>query len=378
MSLVKLLPWPNGHRCPFLLRDDDVSYFTKPDTLRKLYEFTWQRKFVVSFSVIPNIACNIPSYTYTKQFGLTYTPMVPPDVRGKPAKYKISNNPELIEFLQDRRKNEQADLILHGFTHERINNIPEFLIRNKLEIRDRLEAAIDLFQKTFHSNPKTFLPPREKISKEAWSNIVGNGLNLCRNFPLFLKEYFSSFSKGYFPLRPHPRLRAIFPWFGVNYATFYDDTYEFRSNGFFFSFIHDPERQLKAAKRIFKREYDSLNVSIWSLHHWEFFFDWNDTVTQKKHQQNLEQFLNYVAQYDVWKCGFTELADWLTRFKKVQATSENNGLSIVAGMPIKNLTIYSPKECSLTGLPSESYESREDMTIIREMPANQLVKIKVG
>jgi len=37
----------------FAIRDDDVSFFTKPMELEKLYKDLWEKNIPVSFAVIP-------------------------------------------------------------------------------------------------------------------------------------------------------------------------------------------------------------------------------------------------------------------------------------------------------------------------------------
>jgi len=48
---IELLKWPEG-KSPFIIRDDDVSFFTSSKMLQSLYEHAWSKGYVVSFSII--------------------------------------------------------------------------------------------------------------------------------------------------------------------------------------------------------------------------------------------------------------------------------------------------------------------------------------
>ena len=43
----------NGFCMKFAIRDDDVSFFTKPIELESLYKNLWEKNIPVSFAVIP-------------------------------------------------------------------------------------------------------------------------------------------------------------------------------------------------------------------------------------------------------------------------------------------------------------------------------------
>jgi len=348
MVKVRILPWPRGHKCPFLLRDDDLSFFTEPHTLKTLWSDAWKNGFVVSFSVLPRIACNIESGRHTARLSKT-TLMVPPNVRGSDSKMTLTENPRIVRYLLDLMKDGKANLILHGYTHERIDNKPEFAIANRSELENRLEEAQKIFQAAFGRRAAVFVPPWDTISREAWEILSRRHMGICRRFPQFWNEYLQSFFKGYMPLPYRTYFSTIFPWYGKNHASFHGDSYDFRLNGYFTSFLLDPYEYLERAKSVFKTQYKAGHVSFWGNHHWEFFYDWEEKVTYKDHRDCLDSFLKYVHGHNVWKCGVEDLLVWLQRLRHIKVKKTGDSMEISSTAGIQGLTLESRSKCRILG-----------------------------
>lgn len=88
----------------FAIRDDDTSFFTKPDDLRRAYSFIENE--IVSLSIVP--------FTVTKHKDKVY-PYGPSLIEGK---YAIGKYEELVSYLRQEVQNRKYDILLHGSTHQ--------------------------------------------------------------------------------------------------------------------------------------------------------------------------------------------------------------------------------------------------------------------
>jgi len=373
MVRLEILPWPNGFRCPFVLRDDDVSFFTRPETLERLWSHAWQKGFVVSFSVLPKIACHIKSGRHISKISKE-TLMVPPEIRGEKMKRSITGNPEIAGYLSRLREEGKINLILHGYTHERIENRPEFAISDKTEIERRVTQGQQIFQRAFGRKARVFVPPWDEISRETWEVLSRKSMGICRRFPQFWDEYLQAFSKGYIPLPYRTYLSTLFPWYGKNYANFYGDSYDLRFNGYFTSFLLNPHRYLEMAKRLFTRQYENGNLSFWGNHHWEFFYDWSTEITQKEHKKCLDSFLDFVDRYNVWKCGVEDLLVWLQRISQVRIERGKEETILSSEEKIEGLTLRTPSTCRIIG--TEDYSEIAEGTYILKLKPREEIHIK--
>ena len=91
----------------FAIRDDDTSFFTKPEELEKAYDFV--QNGPVSLSVVP----------YTVPI---HRDDVFPYGRGNAAlphvSYPLSGNTVLVDYLREAVKTGKYDILLHGYSHQ--------------------------------------------------------------------------------------------------------------------------------------------------------------------------------------------------------------------------------------------------------------------
>ena len=372
---ISLLPWPNAHRSPFVIRDDDTSYYTTPSRLKRLYRDALGAGFKISLAVIPRITTDITPSKYVASRGLRYTPIVPPDVRGKGEKKDIAENGKLVKYLVSETKRGRIELILHGFEHARVNGLPEFSSRDVSQNKRRLEEAVEIFERTFNWKPKVFVPPWELLSPEAADLIRERGLHICRRYPTFPDEYLKSFLKGYYPVPFKRRPVIFFKDLGPNCVSFKQGIFDLRDNGYFFSILYDAESSRKASKEIFLRNYENWNASIWCNHYWEFFFDWEKEISRIEIFENLSDFLRFVSQFNIWKCGLEELAEWLRRYQGLKIRSRENSLEIEAAEPISNLAVHADGRLRVRRGNVHLVESESGNHIIREVPPRERIEL---
>ncbi len=311
--------------------------------LEKLYQDAWKMGFKISLAVIPKIATDIIPGKYVASRGLRYTPMVPPNVRGKHGVRSIADNDELVQYLLSKVKKDQIQLLLHGLEHQRVDGAPEFASIRVEQTKRRLQEANEIFERTFGWKPKVFVPPWELLSVEARDLLREMGLHLCRRYPRFLDEYLESLSRGYYPIPFKRRPMILLRDLGSNSVSFKSGIFDLRDNGYFFSMLYDAETSRKASKEIFLRNYEKWNASIWCNHYWEFFFDWQEEISMTRIFENFNKFLQFVSGFNIWKCGLEELAEWLRKYQALRIQTREYTLKIETMEPMSNLAIRSEK-----------------------------------
>jgi Uncharacterized protein conserved in bacteria (DUF2334) len=156
-----------------IVRDDDVSYFTPPGFLERLYEPLWERGLPVCLSVIPQ--------HYDSVFVAYRTPSAAPDENTPPFAFglgrthAIGDNRALTSRLDDLSRAGCAELCLHGFEHR----YREFDV-DEVTARNRLRLAVSAFGASFPTvAPETFVPPYEGLSSQALAALAEHSLNIA-------------------------------------------------------------------------------------------------------------------------------------------------------------------------------------------------------
>ena len=184
----------------FALRDDDISYFTNPVQLERIYHKIWN-KVPVSFAVIPFIH---PSARFVSR----------PNYDDK--RYPIGGNKPLVRLLKKKIRQKRVSIMLHGYSHRWNENGHEFEIDNDLEKKTR--EGKRYLETLFNIKIKTFVAPNHALSKKGMEAIISNKLNLVgapqiRKRPLFYKKtYIINIMKLLlFRLRNSKEIRYPFP-----------------------------------------------------------------------------------------------------------------------------------------------------------------------
>jgi hypothetical protein len=356
--MLELLKWPEG-KIPFIIRDDDVSFFTNSRMLQELYEYAWSKGFVVTFSTIPYILGSIPPFPNVKEplSHFKYEPCIPPFARGNAKRYKIQDNSELVSFLFEGKKRRICDMTLHGLSHERT----EFLSPTKELIEKRLNDAIKIFVDAFNFRPKVFVFPYDITSNLALQVMRQNAIGVCKTPSLFTR----ALSKARLCKLPSFK-------FSNNIVEFYHNVSTFSPIiGF-----HKNVTPFEDAKREFLLRYARKDLFCLAHHYWEFFFDWKEHITQKDMLTALNTFLNYVDSFNIWKCSFNEVSEWLLAFNSILVRRINKDKMIIKTMlPIRNLTFQSTSVCEVRGLKNGPINNREGIWTIENVSPNCLFEV---
>src|ERR1700730_8640881 len=88
----------------FAIRDDDTSFFTRPEELEVIYRPLWGQ-IPISLAVVPfTVAAHrIKVFSTSAPEGQTFP---------------FGETSELVTYLEERVQRRQIEIMLHGFTHQ--------------------------------------------------------------------------------------------------------------------------------------------------------------------------------------------------------------------------------------------------------------------
>lgn len=200
----------------FAIRDDDTSFFTNPEDLESVYKSYWG-KVPISLATIP--------FSGPEHRDRSFSPTCSPD-----SENPLGANKNLVDWLKNKNKNGQIDIMLHGYSHRyrRINGqwVGEYGWKPQEQLAEETRRGKEYLESLLETNIKVFVPPSNTISKYGIQAIRSENLNLSgvmgrgldRPFTL---DYMQAYAKRWawrlrhgdaypFPLRygGHSELRA--------------------------------------------------------------------------------------------------------------------------------------------------------------------------
>ncbi|MGA2677439.1 MAG: DUF2334 domain-containing protein [Methanobacterium sp.] len=353
--MITIHPWPNAKDMAFSIRDDDLSFFTDSKMLERIYNKAWENGFKVSFSTIPN-------HKGTNNLN------VPPNFRNSHNYYPIYKNTQLVEFLKQKIVEDKIDIMQHGYCHMKNVNLPElkfdlksstiitknnekfdlnkyseFYGANADYIRTNIKEGKTILEKTFEIPIKVFVAPQEYLNKNMWQELLNNNLSYCGSF-------------GIRSLKNVPINQINFiNMFKVVYKNLINNFEEINDNKMFLTnlltipseYSHSWNISSNSEKEHFNYFKDSIHNKLKSrgflillTHYYEYYYDWNEKITQKNLYKYFIKSLNYVNNnLDLWKCSVTELVSWISRIKQIHLKQKHNELIITSRFKLPGFTI---------------------------------------
>jgi hypothetical protein len=287
---------PLNKKIAFIIRDDDISYFTQPWMLDLLYDEAWRLGFKVSLAVIPNVKADKSRH-------------VPPPFRGINKFFKISENRELVDYLLKKIEDGCIDIVQHGYTHAHEDGKPEFAINNFKLVDEKLRKGNKILQETFKREVTVFTAPYEMTSRATWKSLSRNKMGLCRRFTLgrlLLTAPTPSinFHKLARIILRRPNPFKLLP----NSVIDLTDTLVVQRD----LYLSDPKTQLKSAKERFLKRLSEGGAFLMLHHHWGYFYNWEIRTIKKEPLAYFNSFLSFVSsKSNVWKTSLSELYSWL-------------------------------------------------------------------
>lgn len=187
------------------IRDDDVSFFTNSEDILNVYSELGG--FPISYAVVPYMLTNSYEGGNCKE------------LIGNTQSRLVGENIELVRILKNEIKNNRAEILLHGYTHEyrKVGDkvLAEFLWRSPDECYEVIRSGKKHLEEAFGVDLKWFVAPSNLISRANFSSIIRNKMsysgiiNISMNRPINIKtisNYFFRFSKRIFHPFGYPGL----------------------------------------------------------------------------------------------------------------------------------------------------------------------------
>ena len=229
-----------------IFRDDDTSYFTPPERLELVYGRVWEAGLPVCLAVIPEVFGDTRVY-WTD--GNPHDPGIPPAYRGTSTCYSVLDNRELCAFLNDLAAAGLVEICLHGYTH----TFYEFITHDRALIRKKLDEGAALLERAFPAaRIRTFVPPYDRISPAALSELVARGFHI------------STMSLNLAPLPDMPQIA------GFAAGVIEKGQMLYVCDDYLFSYKRSPAESLRLARAALGRD----ALTIVSNHYWMFFHPW--------------------------------------------------------------------------------------------------------
>lgn len=144
-----------------ILRDDDTNAFTPPECLERLYRPFLDKNLPVNLAVIPQVRTDaVTPDGKPEQFLFAKNGTTSPSVA-------IGENPKLVRYLLE---NSGYHFAQHGFDH----TLFEFDSPASRDISRRLNAGRELLKAAGLGEPKTFVAPYDRLSREGLMEVVKN------------------------------------------------------------------------------------------------------------------------------------------------------------------------------------------------------------
>lgn len=163
------------------IRDDDMNFFTKVEDIELVYKDFGC--FPISFAVIPSVLD-------------VSTKGACPDTKGNTIPRYVGDNHQLVEWLKNKLKNGECDVLLHGINHS--YKYIDGVRYAEMQWRDKepdLKTSIDGWKQTLSNlfdYPITcFVAPSNKITKYCLQTVETCGLNFSGIVPMKFNERFT-------------------------------------------------------------------------------------------------------------------------------------------------------------------------------------------
>ena len=367
-------PLPYAADASFSIRDDDISYFSEPERLEKIYHQLWKNEFKVSFAVIP------------AQKG-TNNLNVPPPYRNTDKYYVINTNKNVIDFLKLKIYEGKVDILQHGYSHTDGINLPslkfdfnngnllsnnlkkislekysEFYAINKKDISYKIGEGKNILEKTFGIQINTFVSPQQYLTRNLWLELWRNNLNYCGNVGLnifkqipinhidyyqMIKIMWSIFKES---IINNLKLSSFPVYMDISHITdmvIIPVTYRHYWNKFLNKELS--EHWFNNFKISFKNIMEQNGNFLLLTHYWEYFYDWNEEMTQNRQYEYLQKIADYVNKNSaVWKCSVSELGTWLMKRNRIILRKKHNELKIFSPFDIFGLSIKVDKKIKVS------------------------------
>tara|TARA_R110000824_G_scaffold401771_1_gene615937 strand:+ start:590870 stop:591658 length:789 start_codon:yes stop_codon:yes gene_type:complete len=154
----------------FVIRDDDLNYFSAPEDIDRWYSDIFAQSIPVGFSTIPFVKPTSDVYTA--------------GAKAEEREYSIVNNEKLISYVQN---NPLIEILQHGTTHETKGGIYEY--QNKDLSRGEARRGREELERAFGIPVPVFVPPHDWISTAGVRAVEAADMNVIRGRGAGLRNF---------------------------------------------------------------------------------------------------------------------------------------------------------------------------------------------
>lgn len=144
----------------FVIRDDDLNYFSTPEDIELWYEDLFAQNIPVGFAAIPYVKPISDVYTGIESF--------------EDREYPISKNEDLVSYV---KQNQLIEILQHGTTHETVRGVFEYAgTISRYEAR----RGRDELERAFGRAVTVFVPPHDWIGSNGVRSVEAADMNIIR------------------------------------------------------------------------------------------------------------------------------------------------------------------------------------------------------
>lgn len=155
----------------FALRDDDTSFFTRPEQLERVYGAYWDR-LPISLAIVPCHAA-----TRSKAIPEQYWD------ESSQQEFPLADNGDLVACLRVLLAAGRVAPMLHGYSHKNYPDGFEFQVGPDLP--GRLRRGRRELERVLGAPIRTFVPPHNALSRRGLEAVEAEGLDVLGSFLSF-------------------------------------------------------------------------------------------------------------------------------------------------------------------------------------------------
>jgi hypothetical protein len=144
----------------FVIRDDDLNYFSKPADIERWYADIFAEHIPVGFSTIPFVKPESDVYTG--------------GASSEDKEYPIRENTELVAYVKSQPL---IEILQHGTTHETVNGVFEYA---RAVPQGSVERGKEELEKTFGVPLHVFVPPHDWIGSQGVRAVEAAEMDIIR------------------------------------------------------------------------------------------------------------------------------------------------------------------------------------------------------
>lgn len=264
----------------FIIRDDDLCYFTDPSDLASLYADIWS-SFPITFAAVPwqsgAFAGHVPlAFWHTTRC------------------FPLGENTELVSLVKAQLANDCIDIALHGIHHtyaiKRNQIVPE-LTDFKGDFGKAVMSGKQYLDDLFGTDIKVFVPPSNTLRSDLAQILIAQGWNLL-NLPGLRRNTRPALSLQHQIGRIRRLLSFIREGVDMSAPLVWPTRWEVGG------FPLTPTTNLEKLKHAFRLATENGHPFVLATHYWEHrsFLPNEEGRCQ---YDLLRDFLDYVSRFDI-------------------------------------------------------------------------------